>query len=227
MGNAIPFGHLKHKLWSKEKLGVKLTIWLPTTKSHESIQFPYVQVACDISLKSSQPRLQLFFGPHCYQRFAHEVMHPQSCGSPSYGNFGIPTWESWDKKSFGMWSPWKGAQYTIRGKVAASPKFELWWVLWVRGRLWFVLTPKVLQLCTNHFVLVLCKFAWVIEAYQFFLVPSWNSSKPLYPSKVLRAKENAPTLYSSVVFSLDSHLNPSKSWDHVNLSCVLSPKAKT
>ncbi len=23
---------------------------------------------------------------------------------------------------------------------------------------WFVLTPKVLQLCTNHLVLVLCKF---------------------------------------------------------------------
>ncbi len=24
--------------------------------------------------------------------------------------------------------------------------------------LWFVLTPKVLQLCTNHLVLVLCRF---------------------------------------------------------------------
>jgi hypothetical protein len=23
---------------------------------------------------------------------------------------------------------------------------------------WFILAPKVLQLCTNHFVLVLCKF---------------------------------------------------------------------
>jgi hypothetical protein len=27
-----PFGHLQHKIWSKEGLGVKLAVWLPTTK---------------------------------------------------------------------------------------------------------------------------------------------------------------------------------------------------
>jgi hypothetical protein len=68
--------------------------------------------------------------------------------------------------------------------------------------LWHVLAPKVLQLCTNHFVLVLCRFVWVIEACQFFLVPSWNSSTPLYPSKVLRARERAPIPYFLVVFNL-------------------------
>jgi len=36
---------------------------------------------------------------------------------------------------------------------------------------------------------------------------------PLYPSKVLQARERAPTSYSSVVFSLDSHLSPSRSWE--------------
>ncbi len=45
-----------------------------------------------------------------------------------------------------------------------------------------------------------------------FLVPSQNSSTPFYPFKVLRTKERASTFYSSVVFSLDSHLSPSKSW---------------
>jgi hypothetical protein len=30
------FGHLKHKLWPKERSGVKLAVWLPTTKSRES-----------------------------------------------------------------------------------------------------------------------------------------------------------------------------------------------
>jgi hypothetical protein len=30
--------------------------------------------------------------------------------------------------------------------------------------LWFILAPKVLQLCTNHLVLVLCKSMWVIYA---------------------------------------------------------------
>jgi hypothetical protein len=33
------FGYLKHKLWRKEGLGVKLRIWLLTTKSQESPWF--------------------------------------------------------------------------------------------------------------------------------------------------------------------------------------------
>jgi hypothetical protein len=37
---------------------------------------------------------------------------------------------------------------------------------------WFILALKVLQLCTNHLVLVLCRPVWVNEACQFFLVPS-------------------------------------------------------
>jgi hypothetical protein len=39
MGLHDPFGYLKHKLWPKERLEVKLAIWLPTTKSWESPQF--------------------------------------------------------------------------------------------------------------------------------------------------------------------------------------------
>jgi hypothetical protein len=29
-------------------------------------------------------------------------------------------------KAIWMWSPWRGAKYTIRGKVVASPKSGLW-----------------------------------------------------------------------------------------------------
>jgi hypothetical protein len=67
---------------------------------------------------------------------------------------------------------------------------------------WFVLTPKMFQLCTNHFVLVLLRSMWVIEACQFFLVPSRSSSTPLYSSKVLRARDRASTPCSFVVFCL-------------------------
>jgi hypothetical protein len=80
-----------------------------------------------------------------------------------------------------MWAPWKGAEYTIRGKVVASPKFELWWVLCVRVA--HGSSPKVLQLCTNHLVWVVCRPVWVSEACQLFLVPSRNSNTPFYPSK--------------------------------------------
>jgi hypothetical protein len=49
--------------------------------------------------------------------------------------------------------------------------------------LWLVLAPRVLQLCTNHFVWVVCRPVWVSEACRLFLVPSWSSNTPLYPSK--------------------------------------------
>jgi hypothetical protein len=95
MCSHCPFGHPKHKLWSKERLEVKL----PTTKSWESTRFPCVQAACDISLKIFWQGLQLFFILHCNRRSARKVMGPQSCGSPRCGNF--EEWESRDKMPFG------------------------------------------------------------------------------------------------------------------------------
>jgi hypothetical protein len=101
-----------------------------------------------------------------------------------------------------MWPPWRGVEYIIKGEGGDFP--QVWAVvnLVFPSCPWFVLTLKVFQLCTNHFVLVLCKFVWVIKACHFFLVPSWSSSMPLYPSIVLRAKEHALIPCSSVVFNL-------------------------
>ncbi len=48
MGLHDPFQHLKHKLWPKERPGVKL----PITKSQELTRFPCVEVACNKPLKS-------------------------------------------------------------------------------------------------------------------------------------------------------------------------------
>jgi hypothetical protein len=54
MGSHDPFEHLKHKLWPKKRLWIKLTIWFPTTKRQESTWFPRVQVVCEIPLESSR-----------------------------------------------------------------------------------------------------------------------------------------------------------------------------
>jgi len=95
MGLHDPFGHLKHKLWPKERSGIKLAVWLLTTKSRESTRFPCVQVVCDISLERSQQGLQFFFRPHFNQRSAHKVMGPKVAGVPNlaisklpFGSFG-------------------------------------------------------------------------------------------------------------------------------------------
>jgi hypothetical protein len=52
---------------------------------------------------------------------------------------------------------------------------------------------------------------WVNKCLSFFLVLSQSSSTPFNSPKVLWARERAPTVDSSVVFILDSHLNLSLS----------------
>jgi hypothetical protein len=125
MGSHCPFWNLKHKLWSKERLGVKLIVWLPTIKSRESTQFRHMQAAYNILLESSPPSLRLCFRPHYNRRSAREVMHPQSHGNPSYGNFRTPTWESRDKKPFGC-GPHGEAQSILKG--------GRWWLPTSSGR---------------------------------------------------------------------------------------------
>jgi hypothetical protein len=156
MGSHDPFKHLKQKLWPKERLGVKLIVWFPTTKSQELTRFPCVWVACNIPLEISQWWLQLCFKPHFNWRFANKVMVPQSCGSPNFGNFGTPKMGVLGQNAIWVWASWRGTKYTIRGKVVASPKFGPWWVLWVWICPWLILAPKVLQLCTNQLVVWFC-----------------------------------------------------------------------
>ncbi len=83
-------GYVKHKLWPKEGLGVKLPIWFPTTKNPESPWITCVQVACHISLESSRRRLQLFFILHLNRRSTQKIMGLQSCKSPNFKNFRTP-----------------------------------------------------------------------------------------------------------------------------------------
>jgi hypothetical protein len=47
-------------------------------------------------------------------------------------DFGTPARESRERKAIWMWVPWRVTEYTIRGKVLASPKSGPWWVLCVR-----------------------------------------------------------------------------------------------
>jgi hypothetical protein len=136
MGFHCPFEHVKPKLWSKERPGVKLAVWPPTTKSRESTQLSCVQATCDIPLESSQRGLQFWFKLHRNWRSAREVMHLQSCKSPSYGNFETPTWESRDKKPFGC-----------------GPRGEAQSILW-GGRWWLPPSPGRGESCVSELPVV-------------------------------------------------------------------------
>jgi len=56
----------------------------------------------------------------------------KAAGVPAGGISGLPRESPGKEKPFGMWAPWRGPEYIIRGKVVASPKSGPWWVLCVR-----------------------------------------------------------------------------------------------
>jgi len=101
MASHEPFEHLQHKLWQKEGPRVKLTIWLPTTKSRESTRPRCGKMECNTPLESFQRELQFCFRPHPNPRSEQRVMNSQSPGSPNQDSFETPPWESRDKKPFG------------------------------------------------------------------------------------------------------------------------------
>jgi hypothetical protein len=114
-----PFGHLQPKLWAKEGPGVKLSVWLLTTKSWESTSSRHLQKECNMTLESSQGELQLWFRPHSNRRSEPGDMSAQSPGSPIRDSFGTPHWESWEKVPFGCGSRGVTQRMLYRGR---------WWL---------------------------------------------------------------------------------------------------
>jgi len=96
-----PFGHLQPKLWAKEGPGVKLAVWLPTTKSRESTSSRCCLNECDMALKSSWRELQLWLKLRLDPNSVQGAMSVQSPGTPTRDSFGTPTWESREKEQFG------------------------------------------------------------------------------------------------------------------------------
>ncbi len=89
------------QVMAKKRLGIKLAVWLPTTKSRESTRPRCVQVECDTPFESSWGELQVCFRPHPNWRYEQKVMIFQSPGSSNRDSFGTPPWESRNKKPFG------------------------------------------------------------------------------------------------------------------------------
>jgi hypothetical protein len=127
-----PFGHMQHKLWSKEGPGVKLAVWLPTTKSRESTRSWCVQMECDTPWESSWGELQVFFRPHPQSEvWAGSYELPKSWESKP-GQFrdsslGVPR-----IKAIWMQVRQSNVENTMWGKVVPSPECGPWWVKWVR-----------------------------------------------------------------------------------------------
>jgi hypothetical protein len=146
MASHESFGHLQPKLWAKEGSGVKLAVWLPTTKSQESTHSRRALRKCDTALESSRQELQLWFRPRFNWRSGREAMTIQSLRSPNRDSFGTPLWESRDKKPFGC---------SLRGVTQSILYGGRWWLPSSLGRgesseskcPWLVPTPKGVPEC--------------------------------------------------------------------------------
>ncbi len=73
------------------------------------------------------------------------------------GISGLPLGSPRTKKSFGC-GPMERRRVYYKGEGGGFPQVRAMVSLVSPSCLWLILALKVLQLCTNHFVLVLCKF---------------------------------------------------------------------
>jgi hypothetical protein len=114
--------------------------------------------------------------------------------SHNSGNFKTPNLGVPGQNDIWVLGLWLGIENTVRGKVVASPKFGLWWVLWVHA-------PKVFQLRTNQLIIwfvQVCVNSWL--ACQFLSPHLGAPTRPSTP-EVLRTRECAPTLSPSIVLT--------------------------
>jgi hypothetical protein len=192
--------HLTHKLWSKEGSRVKLPVWLPTRKSREWTRFTYLQRTCDIPLENSRQELQFFFRLHLDPRSSRKIMGLQSHGSLHWRDFETPTRESWERKTYVV-----SHRVYYKREGGGFPQVRAVVSFVCPCCPWLVLAQRVLQLCINHLVWVVCRPMWVIEACQLFLVPSRSSNTRLYPSKCWELG-NVPRLLFVPLFPTWAHI---------------------
>jgi hypothetical protein len=135
MASHWSFGHLQLKLWAKEGPGVKLVVWLPTTKSRESTCSWRALRECDTALESSLWGLQDLFRPRRDPKLGRGVMAVQSPGSPT-GTHSGQFRDSISGLHFGspgkMWHldatpvEWRRVRWWL------TPESGPWWVLCVQ-----------------------------------------------------------------------------------------------
>jgi hypothetical protein len=126
------FGHLQPKLWAKEGPGVKLAVWLPTTKGRESTPFRCSIRECDTALERSWRGLHLWFRPRRDPTLQSGVIAVQSSGSPagtiSRLHFGSPG----DLCHLDVASTASRREYYRGVRWWLTPKSGPWWVLCVQ-----------------------------------------------------------------------------------------------
>ncbi len=144
MGSHRSFGHLKHKLWAKERSGVKLPIYLSTEGVRHTVGKLLTRATTLL------------------QTASQSEVYSQSYGDPKLRNSQLGRFRDSHLVFTGQKvhldvGPVDKRKVYYKGEGGGFPQVQAVVSLVCSCCPWLVLTPKVLQLCTNHLVWVLCR----------------------------------------------------------------------
>jgi len=163
MGSHCSFGHLKHKLWPKEGPGVKLIVWLPTRKSQDGPDLLICIWCATYHWKALDEGYNFALGCISIWCLLAKLWDSKVVGIPTWAISGLPLGSSETKCHLDA-GPVERCRVYYKGEGGGFPQVRALVSLVCLCCPWLVLTPKVLQLRTNHLVWVLCRPVWVSEA---------------------------------------------------------------
>ncbi len=133
MGLHDPFGHLQHKLWQKERPGVKTNILTP---DHKKLRIDPTSVHASgvrygfrvqgLGLKALDESCNFALDLIPIGGLSTKLQSHKVAGVLTLAILGFLEGSPGTKKAMWMWALQRGAQYTIWGKVVASPKSGPW-----------------------------------------------------------------------------------------------------
>jgi hypothetical protein len=151
MGLHDPFEHLKHKLWPKEGPGVKLVIWLSTTKSQESIRFLLCKWRATYRWKAFDEGYNFALDCISIRGFHAKLWGPKVVGIPTLAISGLPLGSPRTKYHLDVGLV---GSHRVYYKGEGGGFAQVWAVVGLVSPNLPVprLCTKVLQLCTNQLV---------------------------------------------------------------------------
>jgi len=152
MSSHFSFGHLKHKLWLKEGPGVKLPIWLSTRKVRNLLDL----------LGCKEHAIYRWKALDESYNFALDLTSIRGLLAMLWGSkvAGVPVGGISGEKTHLDVGPVERSKVYYKGEGGGFPQVRAVVSLVCPCCPWLVLTPKVLELCTNHFMWVVCKPVW-------------------------------------------------------------------
>jgi len=210
MGLYYSFKYLKHKLWPKERPGIKLSVWLSTTKVRNRPDVLICRRCVTYRWKALNESYNFALDCISIGGLLAKLWGSKVVRVLTWAILGLPLGSLGTKSHLDVGSVANHRVY-YKGEGVGFPKVQAVVSLVCSCYMWFVLEPKMFQLGINHLVWVFVHAhvsEWSLSTLPSFIPELQHAPLPL---KVLWAKEHAPIPPFSVVFYLNSHLSPSKS----------------